>query len=91
MLSAQLNRPVLDKTGLNGMYDFNLDYSIDLSGFPPPPGAPAPSPAQGNGASDPGPDLAAAVEQQLGLRLVAGKAKLDVVVIDKVERVPTDN
>jgi uncharacterized protein (TIGR03435 family) len=91
MLSAQLNRPVLDKTGLTGMYDFNIEFTIDASGFPPPPGAPASATAPGNGASDPGPDLAAAVEQQLGLRLVASKAKLDVVVIDKVERVPTDN
>jgi uncharacterized protein (TIGR03435 family) len=37
------------------------------------------------------PDLAAAVQQQLGLRLVPGKAMLDVVVIDKIEKVPTAN
>jgi uncharacterized protein (TIGR03435 family) len=31
------------------------------------------------------------VQDQLGLRLVAGRAKIDVVVIDKIEKVPTSN
>ena len=95
MLSNQLGRPVLDKTGLTGKYDFTLEYRIDLSGYqlpPPPPGAPGPAAATpGDSASDPGPDLAAAVQQQLGLGLVAGKAKLDVVVVDKADKVPTEN
>jgi uncharacterized protein (TIGR03435 family) len=88
MLSNQLGRPVLDKTGLTGKYDFTLDYAFNLGGLqlpPPPPGA------AGDSASDPGPDLAAAVQQQLGLGLVAGRAKLDVVVIDKAEKVLTEN
>jgi uncharacterized protein (TIGR03435 family) len=89
MMTNQLRRPVLDKTGLNGKYDFKLEYTIDLSGFPLPPGAP--EPARAAGASDPGPDLAAVVQQQLGLRLVAGKANIDVLVIDKAEKVPTAN
>jgi len=90
MMSAQLNRPVLDKTGLTGLYDFNLEFAIDISGLPLPPGAPGPLPAA-PGASDPGPDLAAAVQQQLGLRLVGRKANLDVVVVDKADRVPSEN
>jgi uncharacterized protein (TIGR03435 family) len=95
MLSNQLNRPVLDKTGLTGKYDFTLDYNVSgLALPPPPPGQPGPGPAAaapGDTASDPGRDLAGAVQQELGLRLVASKAKLDVVVIDKVEKVPTAN
>jgi len=90
MMSAQLNRPVLDKTGLSGLYDFNIEFTIDTSGLPLPPGAPGPLPPA-PGASDPGPDLAAAVQQQLGLRLVAGKANLDVVVVDKADKIPTEN
>jgi uncharacterized protein (TIGR03435 family) len=78
-----LHRPVLDKTGLTGKYDFSIDFKMDLRALGPPSAA--------DDASDPGPDLAAAVEQQLGLRLVPAKAKLDVLVIDKVEKVPTDN
>ncbi len=84
MLGNQLHRPVLDKTGLTGKYDFSLDFKVDLRAM----GPAAPTPA--DNAPDPGPDLAAAV-QQLGLRLVPGKAMLDVLVIDKAEKVPTDN
>jgi uncharacterized protein (TIGR03435 family) len=92
MLGNDLRRPVLDRTGLTGLYDFNLDYTIDLSGFLPPPGAPAPAAApSGNNASDPGQDFAAVVQQQLGLKLVAAKANLDVLVIDQAEKVPTAN
>jgi uncharacterized protein (TIGR03435 family) len=82
----------LDRTGLTGLYDFNLDYTMDLSGFPLPPGAPGPEPAApAAGASDPGSDFTAVVQKQLGLRLVAGKTNLDVVVVDKADKVPTDN
>jgi uncharacterized protein (TIGR03435 family) len=92
MLTAQMNRPVLDTTGLNGLYDFTLEFTIDVSALPLPPGAPAPPPgAPGPGASDPEPDIAAAVQQQLGLRLVGGRANLDMVVIDKAGKIPTEN
>jgi uncharacterized protein (TIGR03435 family) len=97
MLTTQVGRPVLDKTGLTGKYDFTLEFTPDLKVLqlpPPPPGlagaGPEPAPLIER-AGDPGPDLAAAIQQQLGLRLVASKAKLDVVVIDKIERVPTEN
>jgi uncharacterized protein (TIGR03435 family) len=94
MLGGVLRRPVLDKTGLTGKYDFSIEFNIDLRefGLPPPgPGGTAPAAAPVDAAGEPGPDLAAAVQQQLGLRLVGGKANLDVLVIDKAERVPTAN
>jgi uncharacterized protein (TIGR03435 family) len=95
VLGNQLNQPVVDKTGLTGKYDFNLEYMPDMSRMPPPPpglAAPAPAPgAQSNEASEPGSNLVAAMQQQLGLRLASGKAKLDVVVVDKAEKVPTEN
>jgi uncharacterized protein (TIGR03435 family) len=84
-LGGALNRPVLDKTGLTGQYDYSIDYTVDQAGLPPLPGA---APAN---VGEPGPDIATAVQQQLGLRLVAGKAKLDLIVIDKANKVPTDN
>jgi uncharacterized protein (TIGR03435 family) len=84
LLGGQLHRPVLDKTGLTGKYDFSIDFKMDLRAL----GA---QPSAADTAPDPGPDLAAAVEQQLGLKLVSAKAKLDVLVIDKAEKVPTDN
>jgi uncharacterized protein (TIGR03435 family) len=89
MLGNALRRPVIDKTGLTGKYDFSIDFHFDPRGLGlPPPGGPA---APGDSATDPGPDLAAAVQQQLGLRLVAGKANLDVLVLDKAEKIPTAN
>jgi uncharacterized protein (TIGR03435 family) len=94
MLGNVLRRPVLDKTGLTGKYDFSIDFTIDLRGFglpPSAPGGPAPATVPVDSASEPGPDLASAVQQQLGLRLVGGKANLDVLIIDKAEKVPTDN
>jgi uncharacterized protein (TIGR03435 family) len=89
MLGNQINRPVLDKTGLTGKYDFSIEFTPNL-----PPGRPGPGPvgaASFDNASEPGPNLADAVQRQLGLKLVASKAKLDVLVIDKAEKVPTAN
>lgn len=90
MLGNYLNRPVLDKTGLTARYDFTLDYT--LTGLPPLPGQSTPDPAASSGdVSDSGPDLVAAVQQQLGLALVRSRAKLDVLVIDKAEKLPIAN
>jgi uncharacterized protein (TIGR03435 family) len=72
-------RRVVDKTGLTGKYDFTLYYEMRFAGVPP-------------AADDkPAPILLDAVQQQLGLRLVVGKAPFDVVVVDHAERVPTGN
>ena len=83
LLGGQVNLPVLDKTGLDGYYDYTLEFAAMLPGAPPP--------APGDNASDPEPNLDTALQQQLGLRLVASKATLDVIVIDKAEKVPTAN
>lgn len=92
MLTNGLRRPVLDRTGLTGKYDFTLDFVLDASVLAPAPGVgPPPAPANPADAGDPGPDLEAAVQQQLGLRLVKGKATLDVLVVDKAARVPSEN
>jgi uncharacterized protein (TIGR03435 family) len=70
-------RRVIDKTGLTGKYDFTLYYEFPIPGAPP--------------SEDPAPDLDQALQQQLGLRLVEGKAPFDVVVVDHADRVPTEN
>jgi uncharacterized protein (TIGR03435 family) len=88
MQAAVLDRPVVDQTGLTGHYDFQLRWTPDetqfasLGGFRPPPGA-AESP-------NAPPDLFTAMQEQLGLRLTATKAQVDVLVIDKVEK-PSGN
>jgi uncharacterized protein (TIGR03435 family) len=82
--------PVVDKTGLTGRYDFTVEYTLDLSALPPPPGLPPQPPREGV-ASDPGSDLPSAIEKQLGLKLTSGKARLDVIVVDRAEKTPTQN
>ncbi len=75
-----------DKTGLTGKYDFNLMYSE--AGLPGP-GGRAPRGAPDD--SDAGPDLFTALEKQLGLRLEKSKTQLDVVIVDHMDKEPTEN
>ena len=79
-----LDRPVVDKTGLEGLYNFKLQWVPDgLSDGPPL--------ASGVGASPPsGPSLFTAIQEQLGLRLVSTRGPVDVIVIDSVQK-PTPN
>jgi uncharacterized protein (TIGR03435 family) len=95
LLANQLNLPVLDKTGLTGKYDYTIDFTMDRGPALPLPPAQAGStqgaaPVAAND-GEPGLDLAAVVQRQLGLRLVKSKAMLDVVVVDKAEKVPAAN
>jgi uncharacterized protein (TIGR03435 family) len=81
-----LDKPVVDRTGLSEKYDFTLKFTPDASqmtgGFGPPP----PAAADAADAADAPPDLFAAFQQQLGLKLDSTKAPADVLVIDKVEK-----
>lgn len=85
-LTNMVNRPVLDKTGLTGNYDFTLEFSLDMGRL----AVPVPTNGADDG-TDPGLDVEAALQDQLGLRLAAAKATLDVVVIDAAEKIPTAN
>lgn len=85
-LSNQVGRPVLDRTGLKGNYDFKLDWTPEpgQGGGPfgtPPPGVDAPPPPDPNG-----PSLFTAIQEQLGLRLESQKGPVDMIVIDSVEK-----
>ena len=75
---AVLDRPVVDKTGLTGRYDFDLTWAPDASQF----GGEVPvAPADASS-----PPLFTAIREQLGLRLEATKGPVEVLVIDSVER-----
>jgi|SRR5579862_218478 len=78
-LAQQLNRPVVDQTGLDAFYDFELEWAPE-----PPPGLAIPQ----NELRDrpEGPDLFSAVRQQLGLKLESQKGPVQVMVIDHVEK-----
>ena len=70
LLSAPAGRPVFDKTGLIGLFDFDLKWTpgvgADLSG---------------NAVS-----IFTAVQEQLGLKLEVATAPLDVLIVDHVEK-----
>jgi uncharacterized protein (TIGR03435 family) len=89
--SQQQRHPVIDKTGLTGRYDFTVEYTLDLSRLPPPPGLPPQPPRDPGVASDPGSNFPSAAEKQLGLKLTSGKAMLDVIVVDRAQKTPTEN
>jgi uncharacterized protein (TIGR03435 family) len=75
-------RPVIDKTGLKGLYDMKLEWNRDA-------GLIAPT-GPGTISSASGPSLITAVEDQLGLKLESAKGRLPVLVIDSVQR-PIEN
>jgi uncharacterized protein (TIGR03435 family) len=79
-----LDRPVIDKTGLEGRFDFDLNWRPDAAQFGGPGGA---LPA----ASDPDrADIFTAIQEQLGLKLDAEKGPGTVIVVDKVEKPSAD-
>jgi uncharacterized protein (TIGR03435 family) len=80
--TAVLDLPVVDQTGLDGHYDFALNWTADETQFagmgirvPPPSDKP-----------DAPPPLGTAMLEQLGLKLATTKAPVEVIVIDKVEK-----
>lgn len=79
---AVLDRPVVDKTGLEGRFDFDLTWAPDETQF----GGEVPVAPQDAQA----PPLFRAIQDQLGLRLVATRGPVEALVVDKVER-PTAN
>jgi uncharacterized protein (TIGR03435 family) len=86
MQSAVLDRPVVNQTELDGKWDFVLKWTPDESQFggmgmkvPPP-----------SDAADAPPPLFIAIQEQIGLKLDAGKAQVDVMVLDHVEK-PSEN
>lgn len=79
---AALDRPVLDQTGLTARYDFDLEFTPEPALFGGLGLSATPDSTQ--------PDLYAAVQQQLGLKLEATRASVPAIVIDRAER-PTAN
>jgi uncharacterized protein (TIGR03435 family) len=85
LLSAALGRPVVDRTGLDGLYDLSLQWDD------------APIPEGGVLGRDvpaaPGKDhgsIFTAIQDQLGLRLEPQKTQVEVIVVDRIER-PSQN
>jgi uncharacterized protein (TIGR03435 family) len=75
-LLIEVDKPVVDRTGLDGRYDFKLAYTKDEANAPT------------DGSAPPG--LFTAIQEEMGLKLEPVKAPADVLVVDAVQR-PTAN
>jgi uncharacterized protein (TIGR03435 family) len=82
MLGSVLDRQVIDRTGVQGLFNFHLEFAPDQST----PRFPMPR------AEDPagGASIFTAIQEQLGLKLEASSGPGETLVIDHVER-PTAN
>jgi uncharacterized protein (TIGR03435 family) len=78
MCTRELGRPVTDRSGLSGDYDFNIDFM-----------RPPDDPSEARADSEI--PFLNAVQVQLGLRLEAKKTHVDVVVIDRIDKTPAEN
>ena len=88
----EVDRPIIDKTGLSGTYDFNLLFVPERTR--PANAAADVSSGQAalpDAASDAGPTIFVALERQLGLRLEPEKRPFSVLVVDKVNGTPSEN
>jgi len=84
MLQGQFDRAILNKTGLNGLFDIRLEFAREST---------TPAPIQQNAGIptlSTGATVYAAIEEQLGLKLRAVKAALPLLVVDSLEK-PTPN
>jgi uncharacterized protein (TIGR03435 family) len=100
-LENLLGKPVVDRTGLTAKYDYG--FAFDTTGLP---GASNPrvasvSAAQTAGVAAPpsafdnapasAPSIFNAVQQELGLRLDQKKVTVELIVVDRLEKVPSEN
>jgi uncharacterized protein (TIGR03435 family) len=94
MLANRVGKPVTDGTGLTGKYDYSLTFAMDVAGMMAKQGIAVPPPSSGVVAPtadpDSGPTIFSAV-QALGLKLEQKKGMVDIVVVDHIEKVPTEN
>jgi bla regulator protein BlaR1 len=83
-------RLVVDRTGLQGKYDFTLEFAPDrpeplLGTGGPPMGIQGPPPPDPNA-----PSIFTAIQEQLGLKLDSSKGPVEILVINSIEK-PTEN
>jgi uncharacterized protein (TIGR03435 family) len=80
-LARQMDRPVVDMTDLPGVYNLVLNFTPENA-----------EPLKEEGAKkEVYPPLLTAIQEQWGLKLEPKKAPLEILVIDRIERVPTEN
>jgi len=85
MQNGVMDRPVVNQTGLDGKYDFQLKWTPDDSQFAAFRGVGAVVPPAKDDPTAP-PALYTAITEQLGLKMGPGKVAVDVLVIDHAEK-----
>jgi uncharacterized protein (TIGR03435 family) len=90
MLSQQVHRTVVDKTGLTGSYDIELNWAPDQGSDPMFKGTDSAQQRDEPATDASAPSLFTAVQEQLGLRLQSAKGPVETFVIDHVE-MPSEN
>ncbi len=74
-LMRTLEKPVVNETGLAGLYNFDLTFAADVT--------------QSSEEAPPG--LSDALQQQLGLKLDKRELQIEVLVVDRADKVPAQN
>lgn len=86
-LAREVGRQVVDKTGLQGNYDFTLQFTSERRlAMPGGPGGPGDAPPPDSS----GPSIFTALQEQLGLKLESQKGPVEMLIIDSVEK-PSEN
>ena len=84
-IARELRVPVVDRTGLAGRYDYVLDIAPYFSE----------ESRKAMGPNSPPPDanaiVAVAMQKELGIKVEAKKVPVEIVVVDRVEKTPTEN
>lgn len=86
-LAQQLDKPVQNLTGIDGVFSYKLEWTADEEPAPPKPDGGQPATAN----VPAGPSLFSALQEQLGLKLEARRLPVEILVVDHVERAPTEN
>jgi uncharacterized protein (TIGR03435 family) len=87
LLPQFVDRQVIDRTGLTGLYDLTLKWTPEPASGTTVLGLPPSSPPP----ADPdAPNIFTAVQEQLGLKLENGRGPVEVVVIDRLEKPTLD-
>jgi bla regulator protein blaR1 len=92
LLTQQLGRTVVDKTGLTAKYDFTLKWTPEDSegGSLRGPGGAPPQSDSAPAADTSAPSIFTSLQEQLGLKLESQKGPVEILVIDHVEK-PSEN
>lgn len=80
VLTSTLDRPVIDKTGITGIFEIYMTFALDDSIYLPIPRPPEP------GEPNLAPSIFTAIQEQLGLKLDATRGPIEVLIVDRIER-----